>query len=341
MKRYVFLAVWATVLLGCQKGSVTPDVPLGVVAPLEISVGTESMTRTPNIGKWFSHGTQINVILLDKGSTTSYNSMLSYQLDRPDERVEGTWVPAGLSDPLEVKQEEAIVLAHYPAAEQVTLSSDKQSITPTSPHSLDLGENNVSTLYESFQMSLNPAAPTVFTEIFSAKADLDYMTGSGGDVSTKEGKTKSTNIAMKHAKAMVVVNLFKEEEYLGDDRLKSLTIANTPTGAKPLKEGSFKLSDNSFTPTNEITYHRSMSQFNGGTHFSLLVFPATIASENDVTMEFFVGVIRYKLKVPAKQWESGRVYVYNVQLSANEVVLQGGVMVYDWPATTKLTIDLE
>lgn len=316
----------APLLYSCNR-SVAEESLEGAYKPLNVSVGVTPQTKTPVIGKWLNNLSEINVILLDKGATSSYNVIGTYKLTRSNETDMGTWGPVETPG-LIVKSDIASVLAYYPAAEDVVmLSPDKRTITPLSPDLIDLGSSKNSSKFTEFIMVLDPNQPENKTPIISATSDIDYLTGVGNDVGLPNS---GVSISMNHARAMLVLNLTAEASFVGATDLRSITFWNSLKGLNPLKKGSFNLLDNKFTASTEkATYVRTMADFRLGTHYSLLVNPAQIAL-SDVQIVLNIGGSRYRLDVPATAWESGKVYLYNVRLVGESVELKG-VNVYDWP----------
>lgn len=338
MKIRLILAVGlmiAPVFYGCNRSASDGLLP-GDFQPLNVSVGVT--TKGPVVGKWLQNLSQINLILLDKGATSSYNVMMPYTLKRSSEADMGVWTPADDAG-LIVNHDAASSLAYYPASDAaVSLSSDKRTITPLSSDVIDFGGREVSPNFEVFSMVLDPTQPETKTELITSASDIDYLTGSGNDVSL--GTTTNVSIAMRHARAMLVVNLTAEANFTGATNLRSITFQNIATGSNPLKKGSFGLLDNRFVPssTETTTYVRSMTGFSLGTHYSIMVNPAQITASS-VQMVFNIDdKTRYTFNVPPTNWVSGQVYTYNVRLVGNSIVLLG-VTVNDWPAVITHNVD--
>lgn len=341
------IAVLAAALLlaSCSKevgnGGAEPSVP---VAPalLGISVAVTPQSRSVVTGTAFKHGSRINIIMQDAGATTIYRGLSQpYEFQKLTDADPGTWVPTAaegllVSDP-------ANVYAHYPAVlavSEAVLSSDKKTLTLALPAARDFGDINTSSSFESFYMKLKADDPDP-TEIFVCTDDTDYMTGQGTQVSTLQGGSKQTAVSMQHALAMVIVYVKRAAGTSDLPDVRGITIQNKAGGAAPLKQGSFLLADNSFTANSaEAGYTRTMSGFPVDVvRYALLVYPAAM-EKGAAEMILTTDGAAYTMDMPAKTWTSGRVYIYNVEISANEAQI-GGVTITDWPEWTDKPFELE
>lgn len=339
-------AVLTTVLLfaACSKEpAALPEVQPGDPTALRVAVEVTPQTRNVVAGTAFSHGSRINIILQDAGVTNRYQGVSQpYEFQKLGDTDPGVWVPSEtqgllISDP-------ANVYAHYPAVltgSEATISSDKKTLTVALPASRDFGDLNTSSTFESFYMAVDKSITTTPMEIFICTEESDYMTGQGTPVSTIVGQTKETTIAMTHLMAMVVVNVKRHPSLSDVPDIKRITIRNTPTGTAPLKQGAFSLLTNVFTPnTTPAEYTRTMTGFPVDlVYYALLVYPAAMVI-GDVQMELVANNIKFTMAMPTKAWLAGHVYLYNVEISANQAQIQG-VQVEEWPAWIDKPFELE
>lgn len=343
IKQLAATAVAAALLLAsCSKengGNIEPPIT-GEPAPLGVSVAVTPQTRSVVTGTEFAHGSLINIILHDAdGGTSTYNGISMPYMFQKLTADPGVWIPTeteGLlvSDP-------ADVYAHVPAdlPDYVTLGADKKSLDVTLPATMDFGNINTSNAFESFYLKLRTTDADA-TEIFVCRDDADLMTGKGTQVSTASDGTKETVIGMKHALAMVVVYIKRAAGLTDNPDVRGIAIRNKAAGG-PLKQGSVALEDNAFTPNAiDAGYARTMSGFPVDVvRYAMLVNPSTMAAK-EVEMVLTTDGASYTMPMPAKTWASGKVYIYNIEISANEAQI-GDVLLTDWPEWTEKPFELD
>lgn len=346
MKHLYQYLIWMAIfsVAACSKEpAAQPNVQIGASTPLRVVVDVIPQTRNVVAGTSFSSGSRINIILQDVGVTTKYQGVSqSYEFQQRTASVPGTWGPATgqgllISDP-------ANVYAHYPAvltASEASLSSDKKTLNVALPASRDFGDMNNSSTFDWFYMAVDKGTPATAKEIFICAADADYMTGQGTPVSTVIGETKATIISMTHLMAMVVVCVKRSASLANRPDVKRITISNTTAGTSPLKQGSFSVLTNIFSPnTIPAIYTRTMTGFPvDKVCYAMMVYPAQMIA-GDVQMELVVDKTKFTIAMPLKTWLAGHVYLYNVEISTNEAQIQG-VQMEEWPEWIDKPFELE
>lgn len=334
MKNIKLHILLAAILLstGCENGK---DIPNNTLAALQLNVGigTLESRATAITGTAFVRESEINVVLTDfNGGTTDYNKSGVYVFK--DQGAGGVWLPKNIAAPLQLSEKEAMVLAHYPALLPTNASYDVTTklFTPAVATSMAYGDllageyNSDNSFWFRF-VTGNPQS-----EVFMAEGEIDYMYGKMTNINAVSTADKLAEIKMNHALTMVVFNLFKSDINPSPCVIKSIKIKNV-NSATALSKGAFSIHDGGFTPTSAVEYNRTMDNFPDNSYFGMMLFPATIGSD-DVIVEFMVDNQIYTLPIEACAWESGYVNLYRVRFTPARAELVDVVKVVDWGTGT-------
>lgn len=337
-KKLHILLVAMLLATGCQREKEIPDTP---PAELQLNVGIGTMeSRVAAIpGTAFARESEINVVLTDyDGSTTNYNTSGIYVYK--NQGTAGVWLPKNINTPLQLKDHDAMVLAHHPATLPAGASYDvtNKLFTPAVTTSLAFGDLTAGQYNSDNSFWFRFVAGKQQEEVFMAEGEIDYMHGKMTNQTPVTAGNKMAQIKMNHALTMIVFNLFKSDQNPSPCVVKSITIKNI-NSSNALSKGTFAIHDGRFTKTDAVEYHRSMDNFPDKSYFGMMLFPAEI-TENQVVVEFLVDNQIYTLPIEACKWDAGYVNLYRVKFSPARAELVDVVKVVDWGVGTDKEFDI-
>lgn len=363
------LAVCAAVLCGCSNNEETDDTN----KPEELNVNTSiKLSRAIETGTSFASGQYIAVYANSTNTNATTNNYAVYQLNI------STWGAIG-SDKIYLSAEPATIYAHYPAytgsgtSSPLKVNSLGSGVTANSTVNISTFEgttgaadnNNKITVKSSDTNSIN-AAPGEVDYMYATKPNESGQpqASNGKSIAPNTGLTKSVNLQMNHALAMVSFRVYKDANYKNTGKLTKIELKNvsgdTPLGkAKSGNNTTMKIGDGSVTlPTGQTgaaVYTRFMytdttpgyiiktapaaGSSDNSPAFSILVFPLTSAiTANSINAIFTIDDTPYTVNIPSGggvTWEAGKNYIYTVTMNSIELVI-GTVSIKEWSNQTPI-----
>lgn len=363
------LAAYAVVLCGCSNNEETDDTN----KPEELNVNTSiKLSRAIETGTSFANGQYIAVYAHSDNTNTTTNNYAVYRLNT------STWGATG-NDKIYLSAEPATIYAHYPAytgsgtGSPLKVNSLGNGVTTSSTVNISTFEgttgaaddNNKIIVKSSDTNSIN-AAPGEVDYMYATKPnDNKQPQASNGKSTTPNAAlTKSVNLQMNHALAMVSFRVYKDANYNNTGKLTKIELKNA-SGNAPLskaKQGNnttMNISTGSVTlpagQTEAAVYTRFMytdtnlgytikeAPAGGATDnspaFSILVFPLTSSiTANSISAIFTIDDTPYTVSIPSGDnvtWEAGKNYIYTVTMNSIELEI-GNVTIKQWSNQTPI-----
>lgn len=362
------LAVCAAVMCSCSNNEEIDETN----KPEELNVNTSiKLSRAIETGTSFAIGKYIAVYANSTNTNTTTNNYAVYQLNI------STW-GATSSDKIYLSAEPATIYAHYPAY------TGSGTDSPLKVNSLGSGVTANSTVnISTFEGTTGTADNNKITvessntnSINAAQGEVDYMyatqssgsgqpqASNGKSVAPNTALTKSVDLQMNHALAMVSFRVYKDANYKNTGNLTKIELknasGNTPLGkAKAGNNTTMNISTGSVTlpasQTEAAVYTRFMytnatpgysikeapasSAPDNSPAFSILVFPLTSTiTANSISAIFTIDDTPYTVSIPSGSgvtWEAGKNYIYTVTMNSIELEI-GSVTIKQWSNQTPI-----
>lgn len=361
------LTVCAVVLCGCSKNEETDDTN----KPEELNVNTSiKLSRAIETGSSFANGQYIAVYANSANTNTTTNNYAVYQLN-------STWSATG-NDKIYLSAEPATIYAHYPAytgsgtSSPLKVNNLGSGVTTSSTVNISTFEGTAGAADENNKISV---ASSNTNSINAAPGEVDYMYATkpdeGGQPQASNGKsvapyttlTKSVNLQMNHALAMVSFRVYKDANYKNVGNLTKIELKNA-SGNTPLSKANqgnnttMNISTGSVTlpagQTGAAVYTRFMyteeaagytiktaptDDSENSPAFSILLFPLTSAiTANTINAVFTIDGTPYTVSIPSGSsviWEAGKNYIYTVTMNSIELEI-GTVTIKEWSDQTPI-----
>lgn len=363
------LAVCAIVLCGCSKNEETDETN----KPEELNVNTSiKLSRAIETGASFANNQYIAVYAKSNNTNNKTNNYAVYQLNT------STWKATG-SDKIYLSAEPATIYAHYPAytgsgtGSPLKVNSLDSGVTANSTVNISTFEGATGTADDNNKITVESSNTN---SINAAPGEVDYMyatkpndsgqpqASNGKSVAPNTALTKSVDLQMNHALAMVSFRVYKDANYKNTGKLTKIELknasGNTPLGkAKAGNNTTMKISDGTVTlpagQTDAAVYTRFMytnatpgysikeapaaGSSDNSPAFSILVFPLTSAiAANSINAIFTIDDTPYTVNIPSGggvTWEAGKNYIYTVTMNSIELVI-GNVTIKQWSNQTPI-----
>lgn len=363
------LAVCAVALCGCSKNEETDETN----KPEELNVNTSiKLSRAIETGTSFANGQYIAVYANSTNTNNKTNNYAVYQLNT------STWKATG-SDKIYLSAEPATIYAHYPAytgsgtASPLKVNGISNGVTTSSTVNISTFEGNNSVADANNKIIV---AGSNTNSINAAPGEVDYMyatqssgsgqpqASNGKSVTPNEALTKSVDLQMNHALAMVSFRVYKDANYKNTGTLTKIELknasGNTPLGkAKAGNNTTMNISTGTVTlpagQTEAAVYTRFMytdatpeyiiktapiaGSSDNSPAFSILVFPLTSAiAANSINAIFTIDGTPYTVNIPSGggvTWEAGKNYIYTVTMNSIELEI-GNVTIKQWSDQTPI-----
>lgn len=363
------LAVCAIVLCGCSKNEETDETN----KPEELNVNTSiKLSRAIETGASFANNQYIAVYAKSNNTNNKTNNYAVYQLNT------STWKATG-SDKIYLSAEPATIYAHYPAytgsgtGSPLKVNSLDSGVTANSTVNISTFEGTTGTADDNNKITVESSNTN---SINAAPGEVDYMyatkpndsrqpqASNGKSVTPNEALTKSVDLQMNHALAMVSFRVYKDANYKNTGNLTKIELknasGNTPLGkAKAGNNTTMNISTGSVTlpasQTEAAVYTRFMytnatpgysikeapasSAPDNSPAFSILVFPLTSTiTANSISAIFTIDDTPYTVSIPSGSgvtWEAGKNYIYTVTMNSIELEI-GNVTIKQWSNQTPI-----
>lgn len=346
-RRFSPLALLVFLASACSSEPETsvPEATTPLTIHANVASTAKGKVRAAFVDADFSVGTKLGVALIKAPGETGnsiYNQSSRYALTAKNGATETWQVESGING-LFVSTQKAVAVAYYPVSTppgMLSFSGDAAYISPSILSTNDMGN------LEDYMIGGGIGVQFGDEVVKISPYENDYLVGkSNAEVSSA---APSATLELKHAFAMVSVRAINADNYYGEGKLTSFTIANSPTGSKPLKAGTIRLHDNVFTPgSQEVEYGRTFegyhveenAEYNDRVGF--LALPASIGA-GDLTISVTVDGKHYTTTNPTELvFQAGSLTRLNITVKASEIDLNTSILVEDWTSTKDQEFEIQ
>lgn len=204
--------------------------------------------------------------------------------------------------------------------------------TPASPIFLGSANANIYAYYPH-----NAASEVNVNTIAVSVGNTDYLFGKAIDTSSNtfiaNNQNASASVKMKHAMSQIIWNFTKEDSYVGEAIVQSITLN------KINLTGTMNIATGVITPSAEAAAHTLSPALSIPNSLNLMVIPTEYENQA-LSMTFVIDGKSMTSNLAATNFERGKKYNFNVKMKSTGIVIES-VVVEDWTDGSNTNIDIQ